>query len=161
MIPSESNSFLLAYHRGWLCAALVGMKTHQPTGMSHHHCWEPGGAPAAGGFASLLPLSFPYLEVCTGEAAASGSMVIWMKPNQCYTQRWFLVKLTHCVLLFLELGIFPFPLLTSACRAWMRKDMEGMLQPAPVLQPALSLQPSSITWSPYSNRVNVAGNSGS
>lgn len=65
MGPPESNSFLLAYHRGWLWAALAGMKTPQPTGTSHHHCWEPGGAPAAGGFASLLPLSFPCLGVFT------------------------------------------------------------------------------------------------
>ena len=92
---------------------------------------------------------------------SSSSVVVCMKPNQWYTQRLFLVKLTHCVLLLLVLGIFPFPLHVSACRTWIRRDTGGMLQPAPLLQPALSLQSALIIWGPYSNSVNVAGNSGS
>lgn len=72
---------------------------------------EPGGAPAAGGFASLLPLSFPCLGVCVyWGACAPVLLAVWMKPNQCYTHRSLLVKLTCCVLLFLVLGNFPFPL---------------------------------------------------
>lgn len=140
----------------------MGIKTHQPTGMSHHHRWEPGGAAAAGGFGSLLLLSFPCLGVRNGglRRCSSGSLVLWMKPTQCYTQRLFLVKLTRCVLVFLVLGIFLFPLLMSVCRAWMRRLTGGMLQPAPVLQPALSLQTALITWGPCANSVNVADNSG-
>lgn len=55
---------------------------------------------------------------------SSGSVVVWMKLKQCYTQRLFLVTLTGCVLLFLVLEIFLFPLHISACTAWMRRDRD-------------------------------------
>lgn len=141
MSPLESNSFPLAYHRGWLWAALVGMKTNQPTGMTHHSCWNLEVLLELEVFLPCSPCPSPAWGCLLGclHPCSFSSVVIWMKPNQCYTHRLLLVKLTCCVLLFLVLGIFPFPR-----RPWVRRDMGGMLQPAPLLQPALSRWLASI-----------------